>query len=63
MMEITEEFRAWIDRNAGMTELAADEYIDSADGLIHYVGRETRQDQLKGIIEIGRSLMGINCVG
>ena len=35
MMEITEEIRAWIDRNAGATELAADEYIDSADGLIH----------------------------
>ena len=35
MMEITEEIRAWIDRNAGTTELAADEYIDPADGLIH----------------------------
>ena len=35
MMEITEEIRAWIDRNAGATELAADEYIDPADGLIH----------------------------
>lgn len=36
MMEITEEIRAWIDRNAGATELAADEYIDPTDGLIHY---------------------------
>lgn len=35
MMEITEEIRAWIDRNAGATELAADEYIDPTDGLIH----------------------------
>ena len=35
MMEITEEIRAWIDRNAGTTELTADEYIDPADGLIH----------------------------
>ena len=35
MMEITEEIRAWIDRNAGATELAADEDIDPADGLIH----------------------------
>ena len=35
MMEITGEIRAWIDRNAGTTELAADEYIDPADGLIH----------------------------
>ena len=35
MMKITEEIRAWIDRNAGATELAADEYIDPTDGLIH----------------------------
>ena len=35
MMEITEEIRAWIDRNAGATELASDEYIDPTDGLIH----------------------------
>ena len=35
MMEITEEIRAWIKRNAGTTKLDADEYIDASDGLIH----------------------------
>lgn len=35
MIEITAEIRAWIDENAGSVELAADEYIDPADGLIH----------------------------
>ena len=35
MMEITEEIRAWIKRNAGTTKLDADEYIDAPDGLIH----------------------------
>ena len=35
MMEITEEIRAWIDRNAGATALAAAEYIDPTDGLAH----------------------------
>ena len=35
MMEITEEIRAWIERNAGTTKLDADEYIDASDGLIH----------------------------
>ena len=35
MMEITEKIRAWIDQNAGQAKLAADEYMDPADGLIH----------------------------
>ena len=35
MTPITAEIRAWIDENAGSMELAADEYIDPADGLIH----------------------------
>ena len=38
MMEITEEIRAWIDRNAGATELAADEYIDPAEFLFFLSG-------------------------
>lgn len=35
MTPITAEIRAWIDKNADVTELAADEYIDPSDGLIH----------------------------
>ena len=35
MMEITAEIRAFIDKAAAGVELAEDEYIDSADGLIH----------------------------
>ena len=35
MMEITAEIRALIDKAAAGVELAGDEYIDSADGLIH----------------------------
>ena len=35
MMEITAEIRALIDKAAAGMELAGDEYIDPADGLIH----------------------------
>ena len=35
MMEITAEIRALIDKAAAGVELAGDEYIDPADGLIH----------------------------
>lgn len=35
MTEITKEIRTIIDKAAGNTELAGDEYIDPADGLIH----------------------------
>ena len=35
MIEITAEVRAAIDRAAGDIELAGDEYIEQADGLIH----------------------------
>ena len=35
MMEITAEIRALIDKEAVGMELAGDEYIDPADGLIH----------------------------
>ena len=35
MIEITAEVRAAIDRAAGDMELAGDEYIELADGLIH----------------------------
>ena len=35
MIEITAEVRAAIDRAAGDMELAGDEYIEPADGLIH----------------------------
>ena len=35
MMEITAEIRALIDKAAVGMELAGDEYIDPADGLIH----------------------------
>ncbi len=35
MIRMTEEIGTWIDRNAGATELAAEQYIDPADGLIH----------------------------
>ena len=35
MMEITAEIRAFIDKAAAGVELAEDEYIDPADGLIH----------------------------
>ena len=35
MMEITAEIRALIDKAAAGVELAWDEYIDPADGLIH----------------------------
>ncbi len=35
MIEITAEIRAWIDKNAGNMETAADEYIDSSDRLLH----------------------------
>ena len=34
MMEITAEIRALIDKAAAGMELAGDEYIDPADGLI-----------------------------
>ena len=34
MMEITAEIRALIDKAAAGVELAGDEYIDPADGLI-----------------------------
>ena len=36
MIEITAEVRAAIDRAAGYMEVAGDEYIEPADGLIHY---------------------------
>ena len=35
MIEITAEIRAWIDKNTGDMETAADEYIDRSDGLLH----------------------------
>ena len=35
MIEITAEIRAIIDKAAAGVELAGDEYIDPADGLIH----------------------------
>ena len=35
MMEITAEIRALIEKAAAGVELAGDEYIDPADGLIH----------------------------
>ena len=35
MIEITAEIRALIDKAAVGVELAGDEYIDPADGLIH----------------------------
>ena len=35
MIEITAEIRALIDKAAASVELAGDEYIDPADGLIH----------------------------
>ena len=35
MMEMTEEIRALIDKASQNMELAQDEYIDPADGLIH----------------------------
>ena len=35
MIEITAEIRAFIDKAAAGMELAGDEYIDPADGLIH----------------------------
>ena len=35
MMEITAEIRALIDKAAAGVELAGDEYIGPADGLIH----------------------------
>lgn len=35
MIEITTDIRAWIDKASGDMELAEDEYIDPADGLIH----------------------------
>ena len=35
MIEITAEIRALIDKAAAGVELAGDEYIDPADGLIH----------------------------
>ena len=35
MIEITAEIRAFIDKAAAGVELAEDEYIDPADGLIH----------------------------
>ena len=35
MIEITAEIRAIIDKAAASAELAGDEYIDPADGLIH----------------------------
>ena len=35
MIEITAEVRAAIDRAAGDMEVAGDEYIEPADGLIH----------------------------
>ena len=35
MMEITTEIRALIDKAAAGVELAGDEYIDQADGLIY----------------------------
>ena len=35
MIEITAEIRALIDKAAAGAELAGDEYIDPADGLIH----------------------------
>ena len=35
MIEITAEIRALIDKAAAVVELAGDEYIDPADGLIH----------------------------
>ena len=35
MMEMTAEIRALIDKAAAGMELAGDEYIDPADGLIH----------------------------
>ncbi len=35
MIEITAEIRAWIDKNTGDMETAADEYIDLSDGLLH----------------------------
>ena len=35
MIEITAEIRALIDKAAACVELAGDEYIDPADGLIH----------------------------
>ena len=35
MIEITAEIRALIDKTAAGMELAGDEYIDPADGLIH----------------------------
>ena len=35
MIEITAEIRALIDKGAAGVELAWDEYIDPADGLIH----------------------------
>ena len=39
MMEITAEIRALIDKAAAGMELAGDEYIDPADGLIHARGK------------------------
>ena len=37
MIEITAEIRALIDKAAAGMELAGDEYIDPADGLIHCI--------------------------
>ena len=42
MIEITAEIRALIDKAAAGVELAGDEYIDPADGLIHCKSRHTR---------------------
>lgn len=35
MIEITAEIRAWIDKNTGDMETAADEYKSKSDGLLH----------------------------
>ncbi len=35
MIQITAEIRAWIDKNTGDMETAADEYKSKSDGLLH----------------------------
>ena len=53
MMEITAEIRALIDKAAAGVELAGDEYIDPADGLIHCkkCGGQ-RQTVVLGVVQI-----------
>ena len=45
MIEITAEIRAIIDKAAASAELAGDEYIDPADGLIHCKKCKGQRDQ------------------